>query len=456
MAASDKLNILQISTCDVLGGAEKVAWDLSRAYRERGQASWLAVGRKRLDDPNVWEIRRAPLRALAAHFGRTLNAGPAQHGERVRSGGQPGPWMRAMVGGAGSVIGWTLGHEDFHYPGSRRVLELPPARPDIVHAHNLHGGYFDLRYLPHLGLQAPLVITMHDAWLLSGHCAHSFACERWRDGCGSCPDLSIPPPIRRDATAYNWRRKRRIYTDSRLYVATPCRWLMKKVEQSMLADAVLEARVIPYGINLSVFHPGDRQRLRSALGVPPQAKVLLFAANDIRQNVWKDYQTMRAATFLVAERLPSQEVSFIALGENGPTEQIGLAQVKFIPHQSSPEDVAKYYQIADVYVHAARADTFPNTVLEALACGVPVVATAVGGIPEQIDDGRTGFLTPPGDSAALALQIEKLLADQDLRQQMGQQAAEAGRQRFDLNRHVDDYLGWYNEILAAHTEKRNC
>jgi len=66
------------------------------------------------------------------------------------------------------------------------------------------------------------------------------------------------------------------------------------------------------------------------------------------------------------------------------TERIGQAEVKFVPYQSSPEDVAKYYQIADVYVHAARADTFPNTVLEALACGAPVVATAVGGIPEQI------------------------------------------------------------------------
>ena len=61
-----------------------------------------------------------------------------------------------------------------------------------------------------------------------------------------------------------------------------------------------------------------------------------------------------------------------------------------------------YYQAADIYIHAAKADTFPNVVLEALACGLPVVATAVGGIPEQIDHERTGFLVPPGDAAGMA------------------------------------------------------
>ena len=109
----------------------------------------------------------------------------------------------------------------------------------------------------------PTVLTLHDAWLLSGHCAHSFDCERWKTGCGECPDLTIEPAIRRDATADNWVRKRDIYARSRLYVATPSPWLMGRVEQSMLAPAVEQARVIPNGVDLSVFRPADKRSIRA-------------------------------------------------------------------------------------------------------------------------------------------------------------------------------------------------
>jgi glycosyltransferase involved in cell wall biosynthesis len=469
------LNILQLSTCDVLGGAEKVAWDLFQAYRERGHTSWLAVGRKRLDDPDVYEIRRSPSRALAARFGRTLNTGSARHGNLVPSARQPRPWLRAMAGGAGSVMAWTLGFEDFNYPGSWRVLELPSARPDIVHAHNLHGGYFDLRFLPHLSHQAPVILTLQDAWLLSGHCAHSFDCERWRTGCGNCPDLNTYPAVRRDATHHNWQQKQQIYGSSRVYVAAASHWMMKKVEQSMLAPAIVESRVIPYAVDLSIYRPADRDSARATLGISPDARVMLFSAVGIRQNPYKDYRTLRSAIALVADRLNEHSLLLLALGEDAAPEHVGRAEVRFIPFQKDPRMVARYYQAADIYVHAAHAETWGLTITEALACGAPVVATAVGGIPEQIkglriadcgpqiadlngygQDEATGMLVAGGDAEGMARCIERLLADEALRRQLGQNAARDARQRFDLNRHADDYLGWYREILAAHTEKRSC
>src|SRR5580765_6536183 len=170
------------------------------------------------------------------------------------------------------------------------------------------------------------------------------------------------PAIPRDATAYNWRRKKNIFADSRLYISAPCHWLLEEMQQSMVASGIVESRIIPYGIDLSNFHPTDRRAVRAKLGIPDGAKVLLFAANGVRRNPFKDYETIRAAVAQVSERMPSQEVLFIALGEDLPEDHVGSITVRFVPYETDVGVVANYFQAADLYVHAAKADTFPNVV----------------------------------------------------------------------------------------------
>ena len=197
----------------------------------------------------------------------------------------------------------------------------------------------------------------------------------------SVQDPTISPAINRDATAYNWRQKRTVFANSRLLVATPSQWLMHKVEQSILASAILEAQVIPNGVDLAVFHSSDQRGARGALDIPDDAKILLFVGYNIGSNPWKDYITLEATVKLVAERLQTERVILVCLGEEQQPEHIGKAEVRFIGFQHNPAKVARYYQAADLYLHASKANTFPTTVLEALACGTPVVATAVGGNP---------------------------------------------------------------------------
>jgi glycosyltransferase involved in cell wall biosynthesis len=223
---------------------------------------------------------------------------------------------------------------------------------------------------------------------------------------------------------------------------------MRRVEQSILAPAIVEARVIYNGLDLAVFRPGDQERARTELGIPLDVNVLLFVGFATRSNIWKDYPTMESAVRRVADRLRGKRLLLICLGEKGEQEHLGDVKIWFMGYQNDDETVARYYQAADVYVHAARADTFPNTVIEALSCGTPVVATAVGGIPEQIEDGVTGFLVDRGDAAQMATRIEQLLSDNDLRMRMGTQAFEDARRRFDLNRQAEEYLEWYYRILA--------
>lgn len=160
---------------------------------------------------------------------------------------------------------------------------------------------------------------------------------------------------------------------------------------------------------------------------------------------------LRTAIAGVSELKPGLPLHFMALGETAPPEKIGAATIQFVPFELDSRKVVRYYQAADVYLHAARADTFPTVVLEAMACGCPVVATAVGGIPEQVVHESTGFQVPAGQASAMAERIVELLGNDSLRARMGAASVEHARKNFDLDRQVDRYLSWYEKILAQHS-----
>jgi glycosyltransferase involved in cell wall biosynthesis len=445
------LRILQVSTADKQGGAEQVAWNLFAAYRARGHCSWLAVGVKRTGDPDVCTIPNRASHSRWFHFFHTIARREKKEKQGVLVETTAGR-LAGILAEPARRFDYYRGVEDFHFPGTAHLLMLSGERPHVIHAHNLHGAYFDLRQLPWLSRQAPLLLTLHDAWLLSGHCAHSFGCKKWKTGCGRCPDLSIYPAIKRDATAYNWRRKRDIFSKTRLYLATPSQWLMQKVEESILAPAIAESRVIPNGVDLNIFRPAAQANARFRLAIPQDARVLLVAGINIRTNGWRDFETLKEAVVRVSQHLEGESLLLIALGEGALPEQWGRAEVRFVPFLESRTEMARYYQAADMYLHVSRADTFPTAVLEAMACGTPVVATAVGGITEQIAEGQTGFLTPPGDAITLAARIGQILSDPDLKLAMARRAVERVRRKYDLNRQVESYLGWYAAITAE-TEK---
>jgi glycosyltransferase involved in cell wall biosynthesis len=456
-AVANPLNILLVSTADIGGGAELSAWNLFTEYRNRGHNSWLAVGRKRRTgsafDPYVVSLPNDANRTAWARFW-LRGAGALDPFARQRVVRRL-PYLLRWIGEPRRQLEVARGYEDFNYPATWQLPGLTKSA-DLIHCYNLHGEYFDLRALPWLSQQRPVVLDLRDAWLLSGHCAHSLDCERWRSGCGQCPYLTVYPAVKRDATAFNWSRKREIFSRSRVYVATPSHWLMRKVEQSILATAIIESRVIPTGVDLSVFHPSEKRRIRAELELPQDARILLFAANGIRRNIWKDYGTLRGAIGLLSERLSGRHLLCLALGENAPSEQIGDAQIRFVPHLKDPGAVARYFQASDLYVHAAAADTFPRAILEALACGTPVVATSVGGIPEQVtslENGTAsnvrpnGMVVPYQDAGAMASAIEKILTDEALRLRLSENSAADARNRFDLAKQASSYLDWYRELL---------
>jgi glycosyltransferase involved in cell wall biosynthesis len=450
------LRILLVSTADTGGGAELSASNLFHFYRKHGHSVQMAVGRKLTADPDVIAIGNDDSRNRWARFWIQAADQLEPFTDQVRGTYR----LRELLLSVGEPVRQfeiARGHEDFHFPDTSRLLQ---SAYDIVHCYNLHGAYFDLRVLPLLSRRQPVILDLRDAWLLSGHCSHSLGCERWRSGCGNCPDLTLYPALRRDGTAFNWRRKQRIFSNSQLFVATPSRWMLQKVRESMLAPTVRDARVIPTGIDLSIFQPSSKERSRAELSIPVGAKVLLFVANGGRRNMWKDYRVLASAFSRLVERHKREKIVLIALGDKKVGDANGQLDIRFAPHVRDPVEVAKYYQAADLYVHAAVADTFPRVILEALACGTPVVATGVGGIPEQIQDldeahkspageaNPTGVVVAPGDAEAMARGIERLLFDAELRRRLGENAVADSRVRFDLQKQATRYLEWYKELIC--------
>jgi glycosyltransferase involved in cell wall biosynthesis len=455
------LTIAQINTTDEGGGAATVASGLMRGHTARGHRVWHIVGRKRGGDSRVLVLPdddragyrasgylalQSTLRRMAARF---PDRGFGLLSRAVRLATHP----RARADR-------RRGIEDFEFPGTHGLLDRLPDEPDIVHAHNLHGGFFDLRALAPISARVPTVVTLHDMWLLTGHCAHALGCSRWQTGCGRCPDLALDPAVRRDATDRNWLRKQAVFAGSRLHLVAPSRWLGDKVADSMLAPFAMDVRVIPNGVDRAIFQVGDKQQARSRLGLPDGVFIVLLTTGG-KGSMWKDDRTLhKAIDRIIAAGLP-RSVLFVAVGRKSAIPRNGHAATLSIPFQHDPAAMAQYYQAADLYLHAARADTFPTSILEAMACGTPVVATSVGGIPEQVRStsvaavrsgsgahgGATGLLVPAGGAEEMAAAAAALLSMAAVRLQLGANAARDVIARFTLDRQVDAYLAFYRELL---------
>jgi len=447
--------ILQVNVTDFQGGAGRVCRSLHDAYLARGLDAWLAAGQVSGGHQVVPIPARdqAGLRAALLGFSRRIGAGGGpvrrQLERFLRMAVHPRRWLNVR-----------LGREDFCYPGTGALLANLPVRPDVVHAHNLGGGFFDLRELPRFAALAPLVLTLHDQWLLTGHCAHGLGCERWQTGCGECPDLTIYPAISADGTATNWRRKQAILEASRPHVVVPSAWLKERVSRSLLAGAARSVTVIPNGIDVTRFSPGDQADARTLTGLPRNALVLLGLFKP--RNRFKDFATMQRAAQLVAEAVAPREVALVMVGGVAKTERRGNLLTQIRAATSSDATLVLYYRSADVVLHAAHAENFPMAVLEAMACGRPVIATDVGGIPEQVRtfvrcgahaphprDRATGVLVPGGDAGRMSAAIRLLDGDPDLAVQLGRNAARVAAAQYSLEQQADAQLALFGRIVAG-------
>jgi glycosyltransferase involved in cell wall biosynthesis len=212
--------------------------------------------------------------------------------------------------------------------------------------------------------------------------------------------------------------------------------------------------VIPHGVDVDVFKPGDQRKLRRALELPLDARIVLFVAQFGRFNKFKDYGTLEIALRRTVRSSENRRLLVLCIGGQSGERIHGAIEQVNVPFVDDPATLAKYYGASDLYAHPAREDTFPNTILEAMACGVPAVAANVGGIPEQVVDSRegddrraTGCLFKPGNPDELAATLNELLDNNDLRALMSRNSVVRARERFSIERCLAQYETWLVEIV---------
>lgn len=344
---------------------------------------------------------------------------------------------------------WTTwrGQQDYGFPKSHALIRSPLfQQADIIHLHNLHGGYFNLWSLPLLSALKPTVWTLHDMQALTGHCAHSLDCKRWlpETGCGSCPSLSAYPRLWRDTTRQLWQDKRTIYAHSSLYLVTPSVWLQRLTEKSLLKEQPLVC--IPNGADTSVYRPQDQQEARRLLGLPQGALLVGGCADGGLANPWKGGQYVLETILELKKTFPS--LHFLNIGVKSAPEELQNADwVHHIPYVHDPAHLARLYAALDLLLYPSLADSQSLVCVECLCSGTPIVGFATGGVPEVVRNGLDGLLVPTHDDPALVKAAATLLQNADLRKKMGQEASASGARRFNLALFAQRYKKLYEEVL---------
>ncbi|MBS3973836.1 MAG: glycosyltransferase [Actinobacteria bacterium] len=444
------MKVLSVNAAVLGGGAEKSALSLHESYLARGVESVLAVANYNAEADGVMEIprdayRSAWARELLRAAWRVQGGYTARPGVRatlsrgLRVAAEPDRWLRV-----------ARGHEDFDFPWTKHLLDLSPFLPDIVHLHNLHGGYFDVRALPAISAQVPTVITLHDTWLLTGHCAQPLECLRWKTGCGSCPDLKRYVPIRADKSAENLEVKRRSLLSSEVALVAPSQWMLSMAEKAGLLTEGREARVIYNGIDAEgVFVPGNLEEARARLGLPMGKKIALVVAKGAFSNPLKGFGVLSAALSELPVEV-AKDLLVLVLGEDtsGQGERFAGSpvEVRGVPFASDPMVLADYYRAADVFVNPSLAESFSLVTVEAMACGIPVIASDIGGIPEIVLHGKTGICAKAGSSKEFASGLVRLLSDEGLRREYAMAGVRRVKSKFTLDRQVGYYLDYFREL----------
>ncbi|MFM7207143.1 MAG: glycosyltransferase [Planctomycetaceae bacterium] len=326
------------------------------------------------------------------------------------------------------------------------VLAHPAvAAADVVNVHWVAGflGAESIRRIVTAG--KPVLWTMHDMRPFTGGCHYASGCEGFTTGCGSCPqvDESIHDAPRRAAAA----ARRRLGGVPITFVA-PSRWLAGELLRSSLHDPEAHAvAVVPNGLDLDRHTPApDKAAARRRLSLPERGLGILIGSVSLDERRKGGREAAAALAALAAWTAADPPPFVVTYGAAAPAID-GLVTRHLGPCDEA--GVIAALHASDVHLTMTREDNLPNTVIEAMACGVPVLGTAVGGLPEMITDGLDGWLVPRDDAAAAAGILVRLAADPAAAPAAGREARRRAVADWDDRRAAMRYLDLAAALVRA-------
>jgi glycosyltransferase involved in cell wall biosynthesis len=292
---------------------------------------------------------------------------------------------------------------------------------NLVNLHNIHGDYIAYSGIRALSRKVPLLITMHDMWYLTGHCAYARDCNGWLRGCSPCPNLEAYPKIKHDTAAFHWKKKKELYTNANISFMASSHWLQNLARKSPLLDGK-EVTCIYNPYNTEVLKPRDKRLVRKLLEIPENKKIVAFGAATIHD------PRKGLLTFLkkINQKFVKDNNLFLLIMGKGP--QSFLKQIpdwlpfRYFGPVPSEEFRSFIYNAADLFIFPTKAENLSNMLIESLASGTPCVTFDVGGCGEVIHTSRTGYLARPGDFNDFLYGIELIVNDSALQQQMSKSA----------------------------------
>ena len=401
---------------------------LSKALIKKGHQSQLLVGRSQFsEDPNIHLIWDQVSKY------RTLPNG--------------------LISRVGNQLEKYIGIHSWSNRPNLRISDSDLYKwADIIDLRNLFGGFFNLWSLPELTAAKPVVWRLPDMWAVTGHCAYPYDCERWISGCHDCPLLTAegrlkvePPPTVWDGTKRVWRAKRDLYNQSRFHIIVTTEWMRDQVSQSILGKA-MSINVISNGVDLDIYHPINKKQARSELGLPFDEKILLWSAH--RKGAYrKGFREANQAMEIIQNNNPEAPM-FITMGSQERwTEPEMLKNYKHFGFVKDSEKQALIYAAADAFLCTTLADGQPQTALESMACGTPVIAFDLGPMPEEVIDGKTGFIVPAQDPEILVDSIERFLDNFELLPTLQANCRQQALKKYDLDKQTEKYISLYGDIL---------
>lgn len=331
------------------------------------------------------------------------------------------------------------------------ITTLPEFKQaDIIHLHWINQGMLSLNNIQKiLSSGKPVVWTMHDMWPCTGICHHARECDKFHQECNHCPYL-YKGGGKKDLSNQVFKDKEALYKLAPITFITCSQWLKEKANQSALLKGH-SIQNIPNPINTNLFKPRNKQEARRKSGLPTDKKLILFGSAKITDKR-KGIDYFIESCKLLAEKYPElmEELGVVVYGKD--SEQL-KSQVPFqvypLNYISNEKELVDVYNAVDLFVTPSLEENLPNTIMEAMACGVPCVGFNVGGIPEMIDHLHNGYVADYKSAEDFANGIHWALSESEY-QSLSEEACRKVTTSYSESTIAKRYIEIYNKSIGNH------